>query len=271
MQIISNKLGIISQWVDSRDKKHGASEFSKLPSVLCQKIIFELDFVTLNTFNQTNRLNRILATPILNERIIKEIAFGKDQWFEYFGVDVQEESLLPSNINAILNRPDPDDPTKKVYETHILTLIPRDLSLKCLVKLADIPSNSTSYNIDPFILDLLKIQNETPYWVLLKKEVIGGSRNKKVEKQQVMLDRISKRWGIDYTLPTIFEVAASIFTHQARSGEYLLKATCTYTKEKEVAIGHFTSNSLFLYFSYSKWKELGAVGVLRLESEEIPE
>ena len=52
------------------------------------------------------------------------IAFGKEMWATYLG-DIGVEPPLPPDIKAILSAPCPFFSGKKVEETHLLVLIPK--------------------------------------------------------------------------------------------------------------------------------------------------
>src|ERR1700722_3919862 len=75
---------------------------------------------------QTNRV----ANAHLKEKYSKE-AFGVKQWNTFFG-NVGEEPPLPANINEILESDCRFWPGKKVYETHMLVLIPAKVNLQDL-------------------------------------------------------------------------------------------------------------------------------------------
>ncbi len=202
------------------------------------KIALYLDFKNLHAFSQVSKGCHGMVSKINEERkaAFKEITFGKKEWHKYLGLNVVIEPPLPHDIIQILNGPCPADPAKKVRDTHILTLIPKDLSLKSLENLTtnsflkyfsnfpicfftskNFPKNVSSF-VDP---------NEKSYWILIKKDIIGGSdlingtRNKTKDEQKERLMNISKENRVHYTLPTTLEAVVS-FAHLA-----ILKETYT--------------------------------------------
>ena len=60
---------------------------------------------------------------------IRDICFGKAKWGKYFG-NIGEEPIVPYNIRATLNKDCIFWPEKKVKETHLLVLIPKNLDGK---------------------------------------------------------------------------------------------------------------------------------------------
>ena len=79
----------------------------------------------------------------MRKRSFGSIAFGKTDWLRYFG-DVGEVPALPEKVKAILSLPCPFWPGKKIGETHMLTLIPKQvdgkpLTLDLLEKLIGAP------------------------------------------------------------------------------------------------------------------------------------
>ncbi len=181
------------------------------------------------------------------DRAVPDMAFGKAQWEKYFG-DVGEEPLLPSNINQILNDPCRIWPEKKVYETHILTLIPshidgKPLTLDYLGKLVKSPKGegkASKFSLDYWALktskfsslyfcDNEKAQVPKNYWALMAKDVLPGLRGGCYEDQRYFLSEYS-----GYNVPKMYEVAISIFMEHVRSGKELYNDPPTYTRCEEI-------------------------------------
>ena len=73
-----------------------------------------------------------MLKPIAKDEVyasIPSIAFGKAEWWKYFGY-IGVEPPLPINIEEILNEPCSFWPGKKVKETHLLVLIPNTVNGK---------------------------------------------------------------------------------------------------------------------------------------------
>ena len=118
----------------------------------------------------------------------------KSVWEQYFGA-IGEEPRLPDGIEAILNSTCPFWDGLQVRDTHLLVLIPshvggQPLTLDCLMKLIQRPqgegygtkyryySDSVSSAIGSQASD-----RDRPYWVLMTKDVLPGSRNKSYQDQ----------------------------------------------------------------------------------------
>ena len=81
--------------------------------------------------------------PAHEEAKLPSIAFGKADWLRYFG-EVGEVPALPEKVKAILSFPCPFWAGKRIGETHMLTLIPKQvdgkpLTLGLLEKLIERP------------------------------------------------------------------------------------------------------------------------------------
>ena len=63
----------------------------------------------------------------LKRLLYDDWAFGKSKWAKYIG-DIGEEPPLPKEIFQIMTSPCPDNPRKRIYETHVLTLIPKEVN-----------------------------------------------------------------------------------------------------------------------------------------------
>jgi len=196
--------------------------------------------------------------------------FGKAAWAQYFG-DIGLEPALPPNIQEILQAPCPIWPGKKVYETHLLTLIPAaingaPLTLQLLGQLVEKPlqgGNRTKYS--HFYL------GETPdtafsqnYWVLMTKDVIPNSRSKSYSAQCQLLQSYP-----GYEVPKRLEVAASLFMEHAKTGTRLYSdSPWTYTRCQEkydktwqTCVGGFAPGGLGVGFNFVDYEHVGVGGL----------
>ena len=170
---------------------------------------------------------------------LHEIAFGKTQWNIYFG-EIDNEPALPPYICEILKSPCPICPGNRVWQTHILTLIPatvnqRPLNLEYLGELVQKPlqGNATKY----VTLQLGEYKDPTAppaHWELNTNNVIEKSRKKTYSVQQALLASYSQT-GADYEVPTILGITTSIFMKYIKSGTrlYVDHPLITYTRCQE--------------------------------------
>jgi hypothetical protein len=157
--------------------------------------------------------------------------FGSRDWRRYFG-EVGEEPPLPAYMDEILRSPCPFWPDKAVQDTHLLVLVPSTVdgeafNLDLLRRLVQHPrggGHSTQY----FLYDsevqrsLGDAYPSSPYWILLTRDVLPGSRNKPYTAQQALV--AARTYDIacpSYEIPRVLEVATAILSHYVRSGERL--------------------------------------------------
>jgi hypothetical protein len=195
---------------------------------------------------------------------IPEEAFGSKAWSQYFG-EVGGEPSLPADINTTLNSACPFWPGKQVKDTHLLVLIPakvngRPFSLNLLGELIKYPKgggHATAYRgYDSDVQEQLGTQSPArPYWVLMTRDVLEGSRNETYASQQALVAGHAERTKLPYELPGALEAATAILSHYVRSGERLYTdAPWTYTRCRELvawngsnypaAVGGFSSGGL---------------------------
>jgi hypothetical protein len=188
-------------------------------------------------------------------------SFGAEEWSRYFG-DVGVAPPLPAQIVDTLNGPCPFWPGKAVKDTHLLVLIPttvdsKPFSLDLLGELVRHPKSggySTKYDYyDTDVRAALGARSPIrPYWVLMTRNVLEGTRGKQYASQQALVAAHAKRTGLPYELPGALEAATTIFAHCVRSGECLyVDAPLTYTRCQElidnqysVVVGGFASGGL---------------------------
>ncbi|MCU0318137.1 MAG: hypothetical protein MUC61_02210 [Amoebophilaceae bacterium] len=180
-------------------------------------------------------------------------AFGPAAWSQYFG-EVGTVPPLPANIARILNDPCPFWAGRCVRDTHLLVLIPssvdgRDFSLDLLGELIQSPKGGgypTRFRVyDGNVQEVLGAQSPVrPYWVLMTRDVLDGSRSKKYAYQKALVASRARDTGLLYVLPGVLEAATAILSHYVRSGERLYAdAPWTYTRCREVVDSQYPSVS----------------------------
>lgn len=192
---------------------------------------------------------------------VPEGAFGKEEWENSFPVTVEEVPPLPANIHEILEQADPCEPGKKMRETCMLFLRPKKVILheeggdkelpisfdgvEELAKKAADPARRAHYQT----FDGLRAQmNGMPVadsgWVLMRKEVIPGSRNLSFENQIGLLQG-------NFEVPKLMDaILLNILTY-ASEGMCLYGINpVTYTRcqemhtDHQIIVGAFDSSGL---------------------------
>ena len=204
------------------------------------------------------------------QKLIEEHAFGKKKWEQYFG-DVEIEPLLPEDIGEILNSRCKIWPDKKVYETHLLVLIPqtvngKPLTLKTLGELVQKPLQGPATKYRTFYLgEYQDPPNLASHWTLMSRDVIPNSRNKRYAAQQELVPQYP-----GYEIPDILDATVSIFMEHVQSGTRLYSTnSLTYTRCQEkynadwhLVVGGFAAGGLDV--SDDGEYEFGGVGLSRL-------
>src|SRR6202035_393045 len=110
--------------------------------------------------------------------------FGREKWNTYYG-DIGAEPPLPPNLEEILQSPCPYFPDKRVYQTHMVVLIPKTIdgkpynlnSLTELVKREPKTVQKTGFR--DIWEDILKEHGNASIkesqWVLMTKDIIPES------------------------------------------------------------------------------------------------
>ncbi len=164
-----------------------------LNSDVFSKIASYLDFKGHQSFSQVSKGCYRMTFNINEQRkaAAEEIIFGKKEWHKHFNLNMGIEPPIPYNIIEILNRPCPVEPTKKMRDNYVLTLIPKNFSLK--------ETQHRSFNLFPFNLlgsyftlfkkgnfnafpnilipnSMVDASNTKTYWVLMKKNLIDETK-----------------------------------------------------------------------------------------------
>jgi hypothetical protein len=193
---------------------------------------------------------------------VPSMAIGPKEWKQYFG-EVGAAPPLPANINEILNSSCPFWPGYQVKETHLLVLVPatvdeRPFTLDLLGELIRSPQRGgrkAKFEIygNEVRRELGAQSPRNPYWVLMTRDVLPGSRGKTYGAQKALVAA-----HVHYDMPYALEAATAILLHHARTGERLYtNAPWTYTRCQEkvldneypVVVGRFSSEGLIVYHS----------------------
>ena len=233
--------------------------FEQFPKDILLDIFSRISWRDLGAVRRVCRRWRVLGS---DARLIPlwPKAFGARAWREYFG-EVGAEPLLPVEIYTILQAPCPFWPGKKVFETHMLVLIPEKVSGKpfCLNFLRELiqrPKQGPATNYR-YYSEYIKPEDKTrapakAYWMLLTRDVLPDTRNKTFQEQKQKVDSI----GGGYELPDLLEMATSVLMEHVRSGKMLYSdAPYTYTRCQEIdsyrhhcVVGGFSASGVRVHY-----------------------
>jgi hypothetical protein len=182
-------------------------------------------------------------------------AFGVQEWERYFG-EVGVEPPLPADIVGILHSSCPFWPGKQIKDTHLLVLIPSKVNgepftLNLLRSLIQSPRRAgyrTQYrDYDHDVQQSFGNRYPlSPYWVLITRDVLPGSRFKTCIQQEELVAAQARRTGMSYKMPRVLEITTAILSNYACSGERLYTdVPWTYTRCQEM-IPCFTEASVFV-------------------------
>ena len=169
---------------------------------------------------------------------VRDFAFGAEDWRRYYG-NVRKVPSLPPHIFKILMGLCPYWEGKRVKETHFLTLIPESvndvpLTLNTFQECIKNPQgggDAAEYSFYPEGVknELGKERMVAPYWALMTKNVLPGSRNKTFTEQEAILQADSR-----YGVPKALETTVVFLTHHVKKKvQFHLEERSIYTRCEE--------------------------------------
>jgi len=232
-----------------------------LPKDVLYEIFRRMDFEEIG---RARLVCRGWCVDIWDRRIVMKLpmVFGANDWRKYFG-EVGEEPELRSDIGKLLRSECPFWKGKKVWQTCLLTMIPKEVNGEpfCLSLLGELiknpkQGNKTEYRTySKYVKMPYGITSPSKsYWTLMTRDVLEGSRIKRHEEQKKLVVEHSKRIGVGYEIPKVIEAAANILMHHVKTGERLYnidKKQWTYTRcleetkdEYSIIVGSFAPYGL---------------------------
>lgn len=205
---------------------------------------------------------------------LPEDALGKEALEKILGVDVGKEPPLPGSLPVILDSEDPHEPGKMIGETYQLMLVPEKIGDKPLThnNLRELlrkkwPSTG-GYRFENVLDQLGDILSGPSHWVLVRRDVIPGSRNMPYATQKALVEQP----GSEYKVPHALTMVLYILANAEKSLYSKERDLWTYTrcqeqyevfKEKyQVAVGDLErASGLYIRFSNagSDYVGVGAV------------
>ncbi len=167
------------------------------------------------------------TTDSIWQHVFRRSIVAAEQWKQFYGE--VGKFPLPEKIYQILRAPCPFWNTKRVFQTHVLVLMPptvngSHLTLDSLNELIQKPKQGPSTQYGEYDRTIQATYGTTsfnkPYWILITKDVLPGSKGPN-----------KQRPGLGYRLPKTIEAAASQLTHFASFKTELFKDTYTICSE----------------------------------------
>jgi len=189
------------------------------------------------------------------EKILRPIAFGKQQYEEYIGTVPEEPPIPLAAVEYIVK-----DPTG-----YLLTLIPVTINgqpvtmnyIEVLV-MNPLKGNPTKFRFvyEPIREAYGDIPNETSHWVLMNINVVGKAKNEGTQEALVK----QENW------PEFLSTIMSVFMQRISKGEFVLsKGTYTRLKHKiagyRIIVGAYSASGLHVhYLNNSDYSNVGIAG-----------
>jgi HEAT repeats len=181
-----------------------------------------------------------------NVRLLALKTLGEVEWKHYFG-EVEPAPDLPGDMTAILDSACSFWPGEQVKDTHLLVLMPatvdgKPFTLDLLEELIEHPKSGghrTQYRwYESDVKEQLGAASlAAPYWLLMTRDVLPGSRDKNYRDHKKLVADHARRTGLPYELPKVLEAATVILTHYVRDGEKLYSNDpWTYTRCQELIV-----------------------------------
>ena len=146
-----------------------------------------------------------LFFPLSEDLPMKEtLPFGASELKMHLGLDV-EAPEVPEKIQQALEKPCPFWPNQRIKETHLLCLIPQDVTLGALknIAIAKLHNSSVTESNSPFLNSATGTAKH-PYWILITKKNIPNTQNLCFDKQKEIASKHN------YEIPTLLEAAVAV-------------------------------------------------------------
>ncbi|PIS02463.1 MAG: hypothetical protein COT85_05565 [Chlamydiae bacterium CG10_big_fil_rev_8_21_14_0_10_42_34] len=164
--------------------------------------------------------------------------------FDRLGIDGAEIAPLP-NIKELLNGKCPVWPGKKIWQTHALVPLPKQLkSLRHLALCIEehnkkfpadrdrIPSDY-SIDVEPIGRGILDEPYQRTRWVLFLKEGLPKGLGESFENLSKRVDALSRKALVEYEVPQLKDIYAVLMLHYASTRERLYCLEKIYAREMQ--------------------------------------
>ena len=190
-------------------------------------------------------------------RALDNAVFDAEKWEKYYG-EVGPEPAIPKHLLEFYTQDCRLCPGKKVYDTHLLTLIPQTvngqpLTLTSFGELIQRPKNGEHGTEYKYYGDDMKQEfgaqpAVASHWALMSRDVVEGSRSKSYAAQRALVEQKAKTLGIGYAPTPILSGVVSTVCHHLVGGERLFSdSPYTYCRASET-VSNGKRCALFGYF-----------------------
>jgi hypothetical protein len=208
----------------------------------------------------------LLGFGITSSTIPKELsylqdAFGPNEWEKYFGIKVSDRTTIPQRLIDQLNKPCPFDKTgkSKVWQTHMLVYIPKEMSIDRIMQLSMTPivgcrTIEGGIRFDRRLYLNIHSEYKDSYWILISKQQIAFFNSSDKDPHIDKFKSYFLKYD-GYTNPSVLECALSFFATFVKTGiaqkgflprdDNGMRQFCLC--ENNVAIGGFQNNNIFIW------------------------
>lgn len=195
-------------------------------------------------------INSAFASPP-DLRFDESPRFDAASWDKYLHIKVADIPV-PQSLLFALDEPCPFWPEHKVRQTHLLCLVPGELTTEQLWQVG------ASQCLPHSVKDLTVPRK--PYWALITKKTIPNSRTKSVLEVQHQLEHSQ------YSIPTILEASLAVLALHASQNIQIYSFPAGYTRCQEetggfpIAIGSESAGHLGTFMN--DWDAQSGIAVV---------
>ncbi len=219
-------------------------DFKKIPKELILEIFSFLNFEDLLSCSQVEKKDWIILTNknfLLKKIIYREKTFNPEDWQRHLGVSFEHSEgikayeMLPKNIGELLKGPCPIFAGKKFGETHVITWLPKDLTINSFAEmLIKNPNNALSFHgiWEGIRLEIGDRKLKKSKWIAMSKWSLDEAKGLGFKAQKKLLEHIEMTKFKRCEIPTTLEATVSISTAFYKTGKPIFFKSYTRCHEK---------------------------------------
>ena len=218
--------------------------FQKIPKELILEIFSFLNFKELLSCSQVDKKDWIILAnnkSLLKKIIYRDKTFNPEDWKALFGIPLENSECLkafetlPINIGELLKGPCPIFAGKKFGESHVITWMPKNLTINSFAEmLIKNPNNTLNFHgiwqgVRTKVGDRKTKESK---WIAMSKWSLDEANGLGLEQQQKILKRIEMVKFKCCKIPTTLEATVSISTALYKTGNPIFYKRYTRCLEK---------------------------------------
>lgn len=219
-------------------------DFKKIPKELVLEIFSFLNFEDLLSCSQVDKKDWIILAnnnSLLKKIIYQDKTFNPEDWKALFGIPLENSECLkafetlPKNIGELLKGPCPIFAGKKFGQTHVITWMPKDLTINSFAEmLIKNPNNDLSFHgiWQDIRLKIGDRKLKKSKWIAISKWSLDGATGAGYEQQKKCLDTIEMINFKCCKIPKTLEAMVSISTVFYKTGNPIFYRRYTRCFEK---------------------------------------